>query len=352
MNNNNNELEQINLIKIIYEILVSDNDTYIEKIDNMINNKNIDIKKLYEEIKNYIILNLNDQKIIPTMGYVYVMHTEMFDYINNNIYKLGRCINIETRLQQYSTSYFTDPAIKYLSKQVNNYVLAEKILFLLLDKYRLRKDREFFKCELDTIINTIKYIEELFEKNIAQKEYNMLINNYNDNLIEKLKQIEKFQFLEEKHENLDNVLNAIVNSKKDFDQKFKVYTKKILEYYTKGYIDQFEFKNRAENIIYHINGTTKKHIIKTKSSENIIHPINGTIKNIYKEYCGERLIHSENHILMRDIYADFKIWISNKYKNKLIPTNKEILVGIKKYYKIHTVVRAQMVDQLASKKSE
>lgn len=75
--------------------------------------------------------------------------------------------NIKSRLSNYRTSYPCDVKLEKISDKLLNCVMAEKILFFLLEKYRVRKDREFFECPLELIVIAIDYISKLFvEKTI------------------------------------------------------------------------------------------------------------------------------------------------------------------------------------------
>jgi len=88
-------------------------------------------------------------------GYIYVLWNEVYQYYGDNVYKIGRSNNIEHRLRSYTTSYVDSSIIKYSSVQINNHPIIEKIIHNELDMYRIKQNREFFKVELSTIINTI-----------------------------------------------------------------------------------------------------------------------------------------------------------------------------------------------------
>lgn len=90
----------------------------------------------------------------PKTGYFYILWNEMFKYYGDDIYKLGKSKNMTKRLTQYVTGYIKHPEVRYLSKQVKNYSLAEQMVFHKLKTFRIAKNREFFKIAnlSDTII--------------------------------------------------------------------------------------------------------------------------------------------------------------------------------------------------------
>lgn len=46
---------------------------------------------------------------------------------------------------------------------LSNYELAESILFKILEKYRIKQNREFFKCDITIIRQTFEQIEKMFK---------------------------------------------------------------------------------------------------------------------------------------------------------------------------------------------
>lgn len=98
-----------------------------------------------------------------TRGYLYILYNEVFEKYKEEyakeVYKLGRTNNCETRLKHYTTSYVKPSSFLYTSSLFDNAIQAERILFYLLRYYRIRDKREFFTCDLGTVIQTIKQIE-------------------------------------------------------------------------------------------------------------------------------------------------------------------------------------------------
>jgi len=116
-------------------------------------------------------------------GYLYCIDNSFYD---KDIFKLGKTINLKKRISGYSTGYLDKCVVKYKSKILNNYTLAENLLFHLLDQYRIKQNREFFKCKLSVIIDNINIVSDMFySKNnivyldkfigIIQKDINNII---------------------------------------------------------------------------------------------------------------------------------------------------------------------------------
>lgn len=111
-------------------------------------------------------------------GYVYCLYNKMYTSYGDDVYKLGHTINPSKRICDYMTSYIDEPEYKYVSeRQFENSLWAERILFFLLRQYRIKKNREFFKCDLGDIINTIKRIEQIPEQKI-EKMYKLILSDF------------------------------------------------------------------------------------------------------------------------------------------------------------------------------
>lgn len=83
-------------------------------------------------------------------GYIYCIYNKMYETYGDNVYKLGYCGDVSSLTSRYTTPYIDEYEIKYL-KKVKDKVRAEKVLFYLLREYRVRKNREFFDCEIGKI---------------------------------------------------------------------------------------------------------------------------------------------------------------------------------------------------------
>ena len=89
-------------------------------------------------------------------GYLYVLWNPVYDNYGQNVYKLGKTVNLPKRKGNYITPYIDESIYKYTSPYFDDMDSAEKILFALLHKYRIKNKREFFQCDLEIIIANIK----------------------------------------------------------------------------------------------------------------------------------------------------------------------------------------------------
>lgn len=154
-------------------------------------------------------------------GYVYVIWSPMYQFYGE-CYKIGSCMDIGKRINQYITSYPDPVEIKYISKINIKYKQLEKMIHFKLDKFRMNKRREFFKTDLNYIISVIEDIE-----NNGFEEYERLITKttkYTKN---------KYQRIEVKNKSL-NILKELVNDINLLSEiRLKIDSSGDLESYTK-----------------------------------------------------------------------------------------------------------------------
>jgi hypothetical protein len=120
-------------------------------------------------------------------GHLYCLYNKMYQTYGNNIYKLGHTCNPAKRINDYMTSYIEESEYKYVSeRRFENSLKAERILFFLLRRNRVKKNREFFSLQVDDIIDTIKRVEAIpFEK--IEKIYKIILNEYcSDRVFERI----------------------------------------------------------------------------------------------------------------------------------------------------------------------
>ncbi len=120
----------------------------LNAIVTMLQNENINAYK-------FIASAIDIEKIA---GSIYCIHNRMYDVYGPNIHKLGRSINVSKRLIQHSSSYLEPCCTEYIA-DVDDNVLAEKLLFKRLNAFRIIKNREFFNCELNAIVFTMEEIK-------------------------------------------------------------------------------------------------------------------------------------------------------------------------------------------------
>ena len=115
-------------------------------------------------------------------GCIYVLYNPMFDKYGE-CYKIGQTRDIAKRMVQYTTSYPEKCELKYCSKYLSNYKLAERVVHKILKDERISNNREFFKGKLEDIISLIDEVcnykkEELY--NIIE-DNETHINNIEEN---------------------------------------------------------------------------------------------------------------------------------------------------------------------------
>ncbi len=117
---------------------------------------------------------LNNKLKYPDAGYLYILFNSIFKKYGEDIYKLGRTNNLNNRLKNYTTSFIDASSYLYTSRVFHSSIKAERILFFILRKQRIRDKREFFNIQLENAISTIKRIEECTEIQI-DRIYNRII---------------------------------------------------------------------------------------------------------------------------------------------------------------------------------
>ena len=107
---------------------------------------------IYSLFKNYLYYTY-----IMNEGYLYCLSNPAFD---ENTYKIGYTKNDPNlRMSQLNTTGVIYPFKLEFAKYVYNYAEKEKTLHLILDKYRINPNREFFKLN----INEIKLLFDLLD---------------------------------------------------------------------------------------------------------------------------------------------------------------------------------------------
>lgn len=107
-------------------------------------------------------------KLSEEIGYIYCLSNESY----KDTYKIGFTKNDPlTRMAQLNTTGLLYPFKLEFAKQVKNYQDKEKKLHLIFDKYRVNKNREFFKIELKEIKQLFDLIDgEWYKLNSPNKE--------------------------------------------------------------------------------------------------------------------------------------------------------------------------------------
>ena len=157
-------------------------------------------------------------------GYLYCMWNKMFLTYGDDVFKLGRTSCLQSRLNNYVTSYVEPCEYKYSSNRVfENSIYAERVMFFLLRRFRIKKNREFFKVSLDMVIDTIKKLEAMSDEKI-EKMYKKIIQDFcSDRIMENI-------------ENDYHYLDCMVSPDAFFSQ-FMFRPKNPEMYYKFGYVE-------------------------------------------------------------------------------------------------------------------
>ena len=102
-------------------------------------------------------------------GYLYCVWNEMYNQIGPNVVKLGETKNLKKRLEGYRTQYVKPSEYLCIShRKFKNSKKAEHILFYILNRYRIRKQREFFDAPPKLIRDCITEISNCSDDIISQ----------------------------------------------------------------------------------------------------------------------------------------------------------------------------------------
>lgn len=194
-------------------------------------------------------------------------------------------------------------------------------MFLSLEEYRIAKNREFFKCSIETIKENFDKIEKIFKDNNYQ-EIKKLVPDLNDKIRELTKK--KFVIYFENAK-----INNLLSNKNITCDNYKCYICKNCNYFT----------NNKSHYNRHIN--SKKHIIN--SGELTIPKLDSN--NYFTcEYCNNIYKKANKSRHLRMCKAKKKEIIELKQTINLIVNNKVILSN----YNITT--NKKLIDTVDSKK--
>ncbi len=133
------------------------------------------------------------------------MYNDVYKLYGENVYKIGRAENVNKRFGSYCTSYLDNSKMIYKSNKTKYDRITENLVFNLLSSYRIKKKREFFKCDTNLII---KSIDEVI-KHVNHTDF--LINYYNEGVY--MQKIQNY---------LNNVYKILMTNKNEFE-KYIIY---------------------------------------------------------------------------------------------------------------------------------
>lgn len=116
-----------------------------------------------------------------TKGYIYCFSHPMLIMMGQNVFKLGCSIDLKGRCKSTQTFMSTEMDCLH-SESVKDKFIAENRLFEYLKEFRVRKDREFFKIDLETIKRVMNNVaieinEEYIEVPLLEDNKNTIRNN-------------------------------------------------------------------------------------------------------------------------------------------------------------------------------
>ena len=200
--------------------------------------------------KSVIIIDNDDITKVEDNGQVGYLYCLINDMYEKDMYKLGKTINKSQRKKSYTTSYLKDSKYIYTTKILENCNYAEKILFHILNEYRMTKRREFFKGDIDYFIDAIKYVENLNYEDMLILHQEIIKNKKLDiDIYEDESDIEI-----KKIYNSPNLIKKIIhsNKRKELDQlivQFKTFELQKIQELSDKQLDQLIFNfNQDDNL--------------------------------------------------------------------------------------------------------
>lgn len=325
-------------------------------VENILNNIIIIDNEIINEFTKY----MRDKKY---KGNIYCLYNEMFDYYGKDVYKLGMSVNASGRLKNYTTSYIVDQEFKYKSIKTNYLPICEKIVFDRLRQYRMKLEREFFKCDISLIKKTIddvcellnsyslypndKFIIKQLVKNIPSfmiMSINKYIPIYYKNLLENAEQI-KLNYT--CHNQLDSLISkwSMSKDKNTFIKLFNSIDFKTQKHGNNIIENANDFLSLCNNLYENMVGRT--HTLTDKETINKLYDIspidNHKILNILMD------VHKTDndicHLLTNIIYGDSEFRIDLNIGIRWLDSRKDSLKKtiIKTYIKdIDYIIRQEI----------
>ena len=119
---------------------------------------------------------------IKKSGLYCMWNYKMVDENSNNYYKLGRTSSRNKRISSYASEYNVKVSdIQFLYEvEFEHEIFAEKFLFYFLDEYRMHKNKELFKVDIDTIKMTMNKLKIILDENPKINDHSIILDNFND----------------------------------------------------------------------------------------------------------------------------------------------------------------------------
>ncbi len=212
-------------------------------------------------------------------GYIYVLFNEMYKYYGPNIYKIGESNNCQKRLKGYVTGYIDNPIIVYQSPFLPDSELAESLIFRKLSDYRVRTNREFFRCEIDLIRKTIDEVSELL---LSSSDFSQIDKYLGDISKKKIKPCRSA------------MVDLIVKSPLSTSDQYQNHLKKIHQYHPIDVSEKASMLKYMLSQIYQIDGSQM-------NSEFIDKYVNDVVISKYINRC--KMSSNDLDCQIREIYG-------------------------------------------------
>jgi hypothetical protein len=177
---------------------------------------------------------MNKKQIIE--GHLYCFYNEAFKAYGEYYFKLGRTRNLRKRLSTYQTGYIQPGHYVSISiRRFRDSAAAEALLFYLLRRYRVAKNREFFHAPLSLIRHMLIRVESISDDRI-DKITKYIIDNKN---ISKYSSNDTIDELIDKFEEECKV-NTSITRQPGWNEELKEYLEEWFE--------KYRFKPKQEDI--------------------------------------------------------------------------------------------------------
>ena len=111
---------------------------------------------------------------MENVGYVYVLSNKS---LPSNTYKIGSTYGLpEIRAEELTGTGHLTPFKVVHKIKIQSAEYYEKTIHKILKKYRVKKEREFFKLEINKIKNCLKQVSFLSESGEKKVNYSTLKN--------------------------------------------------------------------------------------------------------------------------------------------------------------------------------
>lgn len=141
--------------------------------------------KLEEYRNKYLQLPINKEKVKKS-SYIYIATCK--DDAERNYFKVGQSINPKTRLSNYNAVRPNENNLYYLcfKQKVVNAEALEKLLFVLLNNFRINSDKEMFNLHFEALKDIVLYV--------CKKEHDCMlyVNSIIDKQQEHYRKLEPF----------------------------------------------------------------------------------------------------------------------------------------------------------------